>query len=184
MQIQNVALLAFLGSFFLLILFLALASYVLAAIGLYTMAKNRDIENAWIAWIPVVQLYIIGRLIGTLYIGSYEVPQPELVLPGLAVAGSVLSNVRLIGGLIGIVSLVSQSLCPPQAVHHLPAEPGYPLPGAQHPAALHGAGVPVHHAERRTGVCGLAGDGAARYPSGELLIFRLNQNVRPPWHIR
>jgi hypothetical protein len=106
MRIQNAVLLAFLGSFFLLILFLALASYVLAAIGLYTMAKNRDIENAWIAWIPVVQLYIIGRLIGTLYIGSYEVPQPELVLPGLAVAGSVLSNVRLIGGLIGIVSLV------------------------------------------------------------------------------
>ena len=106
MRIQNVALLAFLGSFFLLILFLALASYVLAAIGLYTMAKNRDIENAWIAWIPVVQLYIIGRLIGTLYIGSYEVPQPELVLPGIAVAGSVLSNVRLIGGLIGIASLV------------------------------------------------------------------------------
>ena len=106
MQIQNVALLAFLGSFFLLILFLALASYILAAIGLYTMAKNQDIENAWIAWIPVVQLYIIGRLIGTLYIGSYEVPQPELVLPGIAVAGSVLSNVRLIGGLIGIASLV------------------------------------------------------------------------------
>ncbi|MDW7670766.1 MAG: hypothetical protein SCK57_08350 [Bacillota bacterium] len=106
MRIQNVALLAFIGSFFLLIVFIALASYVLAAIGLYTMAKNRGIENAWIAWIPVVQLYILGRLIGTLPISSYEVPQPELVLPGLAVAGSVLSNVRLIGGLIGLASLV------------------------------------------------------------------------------
>ena len=106
MRIQNVALLAFLGTFFLLILFIALVSYVLAAIGLYTMAKNRNIENAWIAWIPVVQLYIMGRLIETLQIGSIDIPQPELVLPGLAIVGSGLNRVPLIGGLIGIVSLV------------------------------------------------------------------------------
>jgi len=103
---RDFAVLAFIGSFFIFFFILALASYFLAAIGLYSMAQKRGIENAWIAWIPVVQLYIIGRLIGTLHIGSYEVPQPELVLPGIAVAGSVLSNIPLIGGLIGIASLV------------------------------------------------------------------------------
>ena len=37
--------------------------YVFSALGLYTMAGNRGIEYKWIAWIPVVQLWLLGDLI-------------------------------------------------------------------------------------------------------------------------
>ena len=34
--------------------------YVLTALGLYTMAKRRSISKPWLAWIPVVNCWIIG----------------------------------------------------------------------------------------------------------------------------
>jgi len=97
---------ALFGSFFILIFLIAIASYVLAALGLYTMAKNRNIENEWVAWIPVAQLYILGKVIGTLNIGGYEIPQVELVLPGIAVTGVVLGAIPLIGTIIAIGSAI------------------------------------------------------------------------------
>ena len=39
---------------------ISLASYVLYALGLYTIAKRRGIRNAWLAWIPVVSVWILG----------------------------------------------------------------------------------------------------------------------------
>mgnify|MGYP001057351024 FL=1 len=100
------AIAAIFGTFFLAIILIGLASYVLTAFGLFTMAKNRNIENAWVAWVPVAQLYILGKLIKTLDIAGYEIPQVELALPGIAVAGTVFSGVPLIGTLASIASLV------------------------------------------------------------------------------
>ena len=37
-----------------------IAMYVLTALGLYTMAKRRAINKAWLAWIPVVNCWLIG----------------------------------------------------------------------------------------------------------------------------
>ncbi len=41
-----------------------IALYVLGAIGLYTMAKNAGITYAWFAWIPFLQAFLLGDLIG------------------------------------------------------------------------------------------------------------------------
>lgn len=41
---------------------LGLASYVLTALALYTMAQRRGIRKAWLSWIPVVNCWIIGSL--------------------------------------------------------------------------------------------------------------------------
>lgn len=38
--------------------------YVLYSLGLYTLAKNEGLESAWLAWIPVVNRYLIGELTG------------------------------------------------------------------------------------------------------------------------
>ena len=37
-----------------------IAMYVLTSLGLYTIAKRRAISKAWLAWIPVVNCWIIG----------------------------------------------------------------------------------------------------------------------------
>ncbi|MBQ9761699.1 MAG: hypothetical protein IJV82_01320 [Oscillospiraceae bacterium] len=41
---------------------LSIASYVLLALGLYTMAKRRGIRKPWLAWIPLVNLWLVGCL--------------------------------------------------------------------------------------------------------------------------
>ena len=38
----------------------ALVGYVLLALGMYTIAKRRGIANAWLAWIPFGQSWILG----------------------------------------------------------------------------------------------------------------------------
>lgn len=44
-------------------LLLMVVVYIFGAIGLYTMAKRANIQNEWLAFIPIVNTYIIGELI-------------------------------------------------------------------------------------------------------------------------
>ena len=37
-----------------------IAMYVLTALGLYTLAKRRSIHNAWLAWVPGINCWLIG----------------------------------------------------------------------------------------------------------------------------
>lgn len=39
---------------------LSLASYVLLALGMYTIAKRRGIQHAWLAWVPVANVWLLG----------------------------------------------------------------------------------------------------------------------------
>ena len=40
----------------------SIATYVLTALALYTIAKRRGLKNAWLAWIPVVDCWLLGSL--------------------------------------------------------------------------------------------------------------------------
>lgn len=41
---------------------IAIASYVLSSLALYTMAVRRGIHNPWLSWVPVVRVWILGSL--------------------------------------------------------------------------------------------------------------------------
>lgn len=41
---------------------LSIALYVLYALGLYTIASRRGIPNAWLAWLPVGNVWILGAI--------------------------------------------------------------------------------------------------------------------------
>lgn len=41
---------------------LAVASYVLTALTLYTVARRRGLKNPWLAWIPVADSWLLGSL--------------------------------------------------------------------------------------------------------------------------
>ena len=45
-----------------LILGIGLISYVLSSLAYYKIAKRRNIENAWLAWIPFGNSWIMGRV--------------------------------------------------------------------------------------------------------------------------
>ena len=41
---------------------LSVATYVLSALALYTVASRRGIRNPWMAWIPVLNVWLLGSL--------------------------------------------------------------------------------------------------------------------------
>ena len=41
---------------------LVIAAYVLTALSLYTIAQRRGIKHAWMAWVPVLDLWILGSI--------------------------------------------------------------------------------------------------------------------------
>lgn len=41
---------------------LVIAAYILMAIGLYAIARNRGIKHPWLAWIPVANVWILGSI--------------------------------------------------------------------------------------------------------------------------
>ena len=41
---------------------LSIASYVLTALALYTIARRRGLKNPWMAWIPVADCWLLGSL--------------------------------------------------------------------------------------------------------------------------
>lgn len=88
----------------LLFFIVGIALYLLFAVGLYGLAKNERTGNEWFAFIPILQLYIIGKILKVIHIGSYRIPQLELVLPlapiALVIAQKVLDVVPFLGGLL------------------------------------------------------------------------------------
>lgn len=59
----DLELLAFFFSFFLFFAIIGIIFYVLFAIGLMRIAKQENIENAWLAWVPIAQSYVLGKLV-------------------------------------------------------------------------------------------------------------------------
>jgi hypothetical protein len=100
------AILAFFGAFLFIVVILGIVLYVLASLGLYKLAQNAGIENPWLAWIPIADLYILAKLVKSVKISTFEVPSLEIVLPVGSIAVAILGNIPVIGWLIYIAYLV------------------------------------------------------------------------------
>ena len=102
---------AFLATFAVLIIGVGIVMYVFSALGLYTMAGNRGIEYKWIAWIPVVQLWLLGDLIDNKMWG-FEYTNAVLTLG--TVLTTILQRIDSTAGfgvVLGIVMYVYQAFC-------------------------------------------------------------------------
>ena len=88
----------FFGSMFIaaaIVAVLAIVCYILISIALYRMASNRDIEYAWLAFIPLGNAYIQGMVIEDFNIFNFTVPNAQYVLPMLPVVLYVLSSIGI-----------------------------------------------------------------------------------------
>jgi len=84
------------------IFLIALINYILTAIAVYRIAKRREIDHAFLAWIPIAQNYLYAELIGTsVKVGNVTVPQYPWIYVGIISGGSFLA------GLIQNVSQIS-----------------------------------------------------------------------------
>ncbi|MGL4606073.1 MAG: DUF4190 domain-containing protein [Eubacteriaceae bacterium] len=75
--------------------------YIFSSIGLYTMAKNRNISHPWLAWVPFAKEYLQGELINDdVSIGSWHIPYAKIFLPLLPIVVSV------VGGFLGLIPYI------------------------------------------------------------------------------
>ena len=66
---------------------LAIAAYVLQAWALYTIAERRGIDKAWLAWVPVVNVWILGSISDQYqYVAKRKVKNKRKILLGLQIA--------------------------------------------------------------------------------------------------
>lgn len=91
----------------LIICVLAIVFYVFQSIALYKLAEKNNINNAWLAWIPVANMYLLGKL-------GFEIYAPDdkknevftWILLGCSAASLLLSDVSGLSTIADIGLLV------------------------------------------------------------------------------
>lgn len=68
--------------------------YVLESIGLYSLAKRNEISSPWRAWIPILQISILGELIGN-KVWGFGYAGPILALGQLILVLCYLFNINI-----------------------------------------------------------------------------------------
>ena len=100
------SLLAIFGILLFFITFIGIALYVIFALAFYRITVNAGIENPWLSCIPIVQLYILAKVIKALQISGYEIPNLEFVLPGATILVMVLRDIPVIGSLLAVANFI------------------------------------------------------------------------------
>ena len=92
---------------------LGIASYVLTALALYTMAQRRGIKNAWLSWVPVINCWIIGSLSDQYrYVVKGEIKNKRKTLLILNIINWVLVAVMVIGIVVMAVMGIRTAMGP------------------------------------------------------------------------
>lgn len=95
------------STFLLVFIVLGLVYYIFSSLGYYTMAKNKGVDNAWLAWIPIGRNYIMGRLVNNVVpMGSIMLPNAQIFLMIMPVASAVLAAVPVLGVILSLVTAV------------------------------------------------------------------------------
>lgn len=92
---------AIIGAFLILFLIFLILLYVFYSMGLYEMAAKRNIENAWLAWIPIGNYFIMGMIAKE----NSKLKNLEYILLGIGVLGFLCSI--FIGSSSGISKFLS-----------------------------------------------------------------------------
>lgn len=72
----------------------AITMYVLHSLGLYTIAKRRELTHPWMAWVPSLQLWTLGSIADQyMYVAKDKVRNRRKWVVGLAIAMAVLAVV-------------------------------------------------------------------------------------------
>ncbi|MBQ7802069.1 MAG: hypothetical protein IJ375_07080 [Oscillospiraceae bacterium] len=101
----GVAIIGILLAVVLVVAAVAILEYVFQAVGLYTIAKRRGINNPWLAWIPVANVWILGSIADQYqYVARGRVKNKRKILLILGIASLVVSGVF---GVIGELAMTA-----------------------------------------------------------------------------
>ena len=86
---------------------IGIATYVLSALGLYTIAKRRGLNHPWLAWIPVASAWIVGSLSDQYrYVVNGENKSKRKVLLTLNIITAVLSAVIIVCAIVAVAQAI------------------------------------------------------------------------------
>lgn len=109
----------FVAIFYLVMLAYVITNYVIRALGLHRIAKNSGVENAWLAWIPLADLYLLGKVTGDVSLGNRKLKNTALWLLLVPIIGGVISVLFYFGIIISVVVAgVSASRSGQRSSHH------------------------------------------------------------------
>lgn len=95
----------------LLIGIISLASYILRGIGLYTIAKHRGYEYAWLAFIPFFRIYLQGKLSGDITFKNKTMRDTGIWLAAIPLMyGVVVSGIYGVMCLCGMLAIFSMTM--------------------------------------------------------------------------
>ncbi len=83
---------------------IGVACYVLQALSLYSLAKRREINKPWLAWIPLANAWILGSLSDQYQYVVKKGQSRRKVMLGLSIA----SCVAMVGYLVCFIGMVSR----------------------------------------------------------------------------
>lgn len=90
---------------------LSVGTYVLTALGLYTIAQRRGINKPWLAWIPVVNVWTLGCISDQYrYVVKGEKKSKRKVLIGLNIAQAVCVLVFFVLMIVMIVDVAGMAM--------------------------------------------------------------------------
>ncbi len=97
----GVGILAGFLSIFVIVALISIAFYVFNSLMLYKLAQKRGVENAWLAWIPYGNMWILGKISGPIMLfGKWKIEKPELILLLTPIA------LIVIGWIFGMFSII------------------------------------------------------------------------------
>ncbi len=91
--------------FLFVLVFIGLILYIFGAIGLMKMAQKKQIPNAWLAFIPIGNAYILGSIIEPVSLGQTKIPNARYILL-ITIALATISGIPVIGQIIGLLAAI------------------------------------------------------------------------------
>lgn len=91
-MISEVAYIAFLAVFVIVVAaaLWSLAQYVLESVGLYTIARRRGLKNPWMAWVPVLNCWLLGSISDQYrYVAKGQIRNRRMLLLALVIVSTL-----------------------------------------------------------------------------------------------
>lgn len=90
---------------------LSVISYVFISLALYTIAQRRGIRKAWLAWIPVVNVWILGSISDQYrYVVKGEIKSKRKLLLLFSILGAICSVAGVVKIVAVFVNLMSAAM--------------------------------------------------------------------------
>ena len=70
----------FTGTMLIFSIIINIAVYIVNAIALYSIAQRNGVKNPWVAFIPIVQYYIIGSICEEYKLLGFRIPRLDILL--------------------------------------------------------------------------------------------------------